>query len=232
VGNTYEGQSYCHNRWFQGTGQGNRREICTVGARSVIIARNRNDLKKTTDELKTRGIKVFPYVCDVSSEDMVKSTVSSIIKDHGRIDYLVNNAGTGHLKKIEDVTTEDYEQTMNTNMKGTFLMTKYILPHMKTRKAGFIINVSSGQGLHGTADLSIYGASKFAVRGFSEALSLEAKPYNIRVAVLYPGSINTVIHRLLGKDYTQEELSRMMQPSDVAENDFPCGKPTRTVLDI
>ncbi|MFP4499156.1 MAG: SDR family oxidoreductase, partial [Vulcanimicrobiota bacterium] len=96
------------------------------------------------------------------------------------------------------------------------LMCRYIYPHMKKKKDGFILNISSGAGKNGIPNMAGYCASKFAVAGFSEALALEAKPNDVRVSVLYPGSINTGFHEKIGAEPPNQKKQAMMQPEDIA----------------
>jgi 3-oxoacyl-[acyl-carrier protein] reductase len=185
-----------------------------AGAKVIINARGLEALERTASEFRADGIDIDYYRCDVSVEDNVKSTVSEIIEKDGRIDVLINNAGVGLNKPVEEVTAEEYDLTMDVNMRGVFLMTKYIVPHMKKRKQGFIINVSSGEGVTASENASIYGASKFAVRGFTEAVATELRPYNIRVSIIYPGAVNTDF--LEGID--DEKRKKIIQPEDIAES--------------
>jgi 3-oxoacyl-[acyl-carrier protein] reductase len=104
----------------------------------------------------------------------------------------------GYKVPVEDMTVEQFDEMMNTNIKGVFLMTRYVLPYMKTRKEGYIINISSGAGRNGIANMSGYCASKFALMGFTESVALEAKPFNVRVSVLCPGSTSSEFHQKYG----------------------------------
>lgn len=178
-------------------------------------------MERTREELEAEGLKVFTYQCDVSVEQTVKDTVAAIIREHGEINVLINNAGVAFGgMDVEEMSVEKFDQMMNINVRGVFLMTKYVLPHMKQKKEGFIINVSSGAGLNGHPHMAAYCASKFAVRGFTQGVAEEAKPYNVRVSAIFPGSVNTDIHRQLGRDLDQSIKEKMIQSRDVAETVF------------
>lgn len=186
------------------------------GALTIAISRNIEKLRKTKNEFEKQGLNLNIYACDVSKDQEVKSLISNIIDTYGHIDILINNAGLGYKVPVEDMTEEQFDEMMNTNIKGVFLMTKYVLPFMKKRKEGYIINISSGAGRNGITNMSGYCASKFALMGFTESVALEAKPFNIRVSVLCPGSTSSEFHQNIGViDKTAREA--MIQPEDIAE---------------
>lgn len=107
------------------------------------------------------------------------------------IDFLINNAGIGTYGPVEKIDPKDWTQLFHTNMYGAFLCTRMLVPHMKERGKGHIIQVGSVAGLRATAYLSAYCATKFALRGFSEALMLELREHNIKVSYLAPGGVDT-----------------------------------------
>jgi len=187
------------------------------GAITIAISRNIEKLQKTKDELEKDGGKLNIYACDVSKDKEVKSLVANIIETYGTIDILINNAGLGYKVPVEDMTVEQFDEMMNTNIKGVFLMTRYVLPYMKARKEGYIINISSGAGRNGIAGMSGYCASKFALMGFTESVALEAKPFNVRVSVLCPGSTSSEFHQNIGANPDKTAREAMIQPEDIAE---------------
>jgi NAD(P)-dependent dehydrogenase (short-subunit alcohol dehydrogenase family) len=121
--------------------------------------------------------------CDVSIPSHVNSLVKSTIEKFGSktIDMLVNNAGVAFNKKLIDTSEEDWDQTINTNLKGAFLFAKAVLPYTISKGSGVVINVNSGAGKVGFSNLSAYCASKFGLLGLAESLALEVDEYNIRV---------------------------------------------------
>jgi 3-oxoacyl-[acyl-carrier protein] reductase len=197
----------------KGIGRYTAYRLGKAGAKIIINARGLEALEKTTSEFRAEGIDIDYYQCDVSIEENVKSTVSKVIDKDGKIDILVNNAGVGLNKPADESTAEEYDLVMDVNMRGVFLMTKYIVPHMKKQRQGFILNISSGEGIEASANSSVYGASKFAVRGFTEATAMELKPHNIRVAIMYPGAVNTDF-----LDVDDESRKKIIQPEDIAES--------------
>lgn len=130
---------------------------------------------------------------DVTDHEGSKETVKELIERIGKIDVLVNNAGYAEAGFGEEVTMERYRQQFETNFFGLVAMTQFVLPHMRERKQGKIINISSVSGRFGFPALSPYAASKHAVEGFSESLRLEMLPFGVYVSLIEPGSYQTEI---------------------------------------
>src|SRR5919107_4012871 len=125
--------------------------------------------------------------CDLS----VKNAIDGIIDESGRIDVLVNNAGFGLFGSLEDLEMGDIKRQYETNVFGVIRVTKNVLPTMRLRQNGIIVNISSIAGLAGVPSQTIYCGTKFAVEGWSEALSFEVEPFGIKVIIVEPGVINT-----------------------------------------
>ncbi len=138
-----------------------------------------------------RKAHVKLYKLDVTDPQMIKDTVSRIINDFGAIDVLVNNAGYGAVGIFETFTSEMISKQINTNIIGLMNVTKEVIPHMRNRQKGSIINIASIGGKMAFPLYSIYHATKFAVEGFSESLSYELAQFNIRVKIIEPGPIKT-----------------------------------------
>jgi len=160
-----------------GGSKGIGRAICLALAKEkaniIIAARNDSEIKETMDKLKATGSKALAIQADVRNEDDVKNLISRTIDEYGRLDILINNAGVAHKKRLEETTIEEYNETMDTNLKGVFLCTKYAIPHLKNSKNGKIIDISSVAGLHGIPEFSVYRASKFGVNGITESIASE-----------------------------------------------------------
>ncbi len=137
-------------------------------------------------------------------------------KDHfGPITFLINNAGLGFFAKIDELENEQLEAMLDTNIKGVFNVTKTVVPLLKSQKFGTIINISSVVGLMGIPEASAYCATKFAVRGLSESLFKELRPYGIKVCCVYPGSTNT---NFFINQENNAANSDMMSAEDVASS--------------
>ena len=131
---------------------------------------------------------------DVTNLDLINNCVPTILEHFGSIDVLVNNAGCGLGGFAEDVTLEEFRTQFEINFWGLVSLTKAVIPQMRNRRQGHIINVSSIAGLMGVPGLSSYCASKFAVEGFSESLRYELLPFNVWVSLVEPGTYPTDIH--------------------------------------
>jgi len=146
------------------------------------------ELKKKTKE---EALPIFLHAMDVNSDESVTSCIQGIIRKFGSIDVLVNNAGIGLNGSIEEMPISEFKAVMETNFFGAVRCIQAVIPSMRMRKSGCIINVTSISGRLTTSPLGCYSASKFALEAVSEALAQEVKPFNIRVGIIEPGIIDT-----------------------------------------
>lgn len=147
-----------------------------------------NDFKQ---RIASESLDITIAEMDVDSDASVKKCMDAILNKHGKIDVLVNNAGIERHGSVEESSMEDFKSIMETNYFGVLRCTKSLLPVMRKNKNGCIINVASVAGHIANSPLGAYAASKFALEAVSEALAQEVKPFNIRVAIVEPGIINT-----------------------------------------
>ena len=133
-------------------------------------------------------------VLDVCSDESVQACVAELLQRAGRLDLLVNNAGQTHASLAEETDPAQARDVMETNFWGAVRVTNAVLPTMRKQRGGHIINVSSLAGLLGTPGQAFYSASKFALEGYSEALSIELQPFHIHVSLIEPGFFNTGLH--------------------------------------
>ncbi len=139
-----------------------------------------------------KGDSPFPSLAlDITKDDSVENAIEKFVKENGKIDVLVNNAGYGISGSIEETKMEDAISQMDSNFFGTVRMNKAVLPHMRKQKEGLIINVSSIGGLLGLPFQGFYSASKFALEGYTEALRMETKDFNVKVVNVNPGDFKT-----------------------------------------
>jgi len=144
-------------------------------------------VRRQIDEIQGVGLVNM----DVTDLNSVREAISYVISREGRIDVLINNAGIGIAGSIEETSAEELDLQMKTNFTGTVFTTQAVIPFMRQQKSGTIINISSIGGLMGLPFQGFYSASKFAVEGYSQALSLEVKPFKIRVVLVNPGDFAT-----------------------------------------
>ncbi|MCE1247290.1 MAG: SDR family oxidoreductase [Firmicutes bacterium] len=200
-----------------GLGKAMGEAFAAEGARVVLTARNEEKLAKTVEEISEKGYFAEYMIADSGNEQDVARVAENILKKYGRVDVLINNAGVGYTGNVDETDVEKFDEIMSTNVKGVFLFCKYIIPSMKQQKDGYIVNISSGAGKNGIPGMAAYCASKFAVAGFSEALAQEVRNHNVRVSVVYPGSINTDFHLRFSGPKDEETKMIMMQPQDIAQ---------------
>jgi NAD(P)-dependent dehydrogenase (short-subunit alcohol dehydrogenase family) len=198
----------------RGIGKASALAFAQEGARVALVSRSREELDKVLEEIKALGGKGVVIRADITQEADVSGMVDSVATAFGKIDILVNNAGVVIYSPIISSKTEDWDTQINTNLKGTYLCSRFVLAKMLKEKQGHIINVSSVMGKHGQKLLGAYCASKFGVMGFSKVLAMETRPYNIRVSVICPGGVDTSIF-----DYAPYNVdrSRLLKPHQVAD---------------
>jgi len=151
------------------------------------------DLERTRGETEAEGVQALATHCDVTNAAQVQSMVQAAIERFEHVDILVNNAGVISVAPVVLMTEAQWDLVMGVNVKGAFLCSKAVAPHMMERRSGRIVNVSSIAGLKGNAGLAHYSASKWAVLGFTESLALELAPSNVTVNAVCPGIIDSAM---------------------------------------
>jgi 3-oxoacyl-[acyl-carrier protein] reductase len=191
--------------------------LAKKGMNVIICSRTQEDIDAVVREIKSMGNnQIIGRKCDVSKSDEVNKLVKEILANYRRIDVLINNAGITYVKKLVDTTEEEWDQTLNINLKGVFLLSRAILPHMTKNNFGTIINVSSGAGKRGFEDLSVYCSSKFGIMGLTESVAWEVGNYNIRVMTVCP-EVATKMQRDVDPQYYKSNKHKMLHPKTVAE---------------
>ena len=178
------------------------RDLAARGMRVGLLARRTELLRLLEEEIARAGGEALAVGCDVADRARVESAVRTVLDRYGRVDLLVNNAGYGRHVLFKDHDLADVERMMRTNYLGTVYTTKAVLPAMRARARGWIVNVSSVAGKLGQPDEAAYSATKFAVAGLSEGLSYELAPLGMHVMVVYPALVRTEM-------FTPEVIARM-----------------------
>jgi 3-oxoacyl-[acyl-carrier protein] reductase len=206
-----------------GSGRGIGRETAILlakrGVNVVVCSRTDSEVNSVKEEIEKVNSRsgVIGVKCDVSKPDQINSLIRLTIEKFGNIDILVNNAGVACNKKLVDTSEKEWDQTINTNLKGAFLFTKAVLPSMFGKRSGVIINVNSGAGKVGFSTLSAYCASKFGLRGLAESLSLEVDRYNIRSMTIFLGQVATGMWKDFDYSYYEKNKRKMLNAQDVGE---------------
>jgi len=176
----------------KGIGLAIAEDLHREGAHVVISARNQREISETVKRLSASGgAKVVGKRCDVQREEDVKDLIRFSIAELGGVDILINNAGVGIFRSVEEMTADDWKKVISTNLDSLFYACHYAIPEMKKRGGGFIINIGSLAGKNAFVTGAAYNASKFALVGFSEAIMQELRYDDIRVAYIMPGSVDT-----------------------------------------
>lgn len=199
----------------RGIGLETAKEFLKNGDKVVIFCRHPEHTAKALEELKDfNQNQILATTGDVSHEEDVSKIIKKTLDQFKKIDILVNNAGKAIYKPIENTTAEEWEDIMHTNLKGYFLFIKEIIPMMKARDGGTIINVSSGLGERGAANYGPYSASKFGVIGLTEVIADETDKTGIKVYAVLPGAVATKLHLDM---HPWENPEDMMKPEKVAK---------------
>ena len=198
-----------------GIGRATAFALGRAGYRVGVCARTAAKVESLVAELRAAGIEAAGRPADVADPVQVTSAVHHVSRELGEIGVLINNAGVLIARPIEELTLEDWDATMATNLRGLFLMTRAVLPPMRARRHGAIVNVASLAARNGFAGGSAYVASKHAVLGFGRALLLELRKEGIRVITVCPGSVDTGMLR--DQPMLKADPARILRPEDVAE---------------
>ena len=206
-----------------GASHGIGRAIAKELAKDSIVIANYNNSQEEADTLKQEiGKNLEIYKADVSKRENVHQMIEYIVNKYGKIDVLVNNAGIDLVKLFTDVTDEDWNYVMNTNLYSVFCVSQETSKYMINQKSGSIINISSIFGTIGASCESIYSVSKAGIDGLTKSLAKELGPSNIRVNSIAPGLIDTKMNNNLSEEdikSLEEEIpvGRIGKPEEIAK---------------
>jgi NADP-dependent 3-hydroxy acid dehydrogenase YdfG len=199
-----------------GIGRASALTLAQEGANMVLTARRQERLDELEGAVQQAGGKAVSVVGDSTEEETAQRCVAAATQTFGTLDILINNVGIGNYKNLVDTSAAEYDELMDTNVRSTFLFTRYTVPVMINQGSGTILMISSMAGIYGFAGEAIYCATKFAQVGFAQALDKELRPHGIKVGVICPGGVKTEF--ALGKGRTEQSVaeSGMLDPEDVA----------------
>ncbi len=176
-----------------GLGRATAIGLAQAGADVTLLARGEGDLRQVAREIEeATGRRALPLPLDLADEAALLAAVDATVAAFGRIDVLVNAAGTDVPGSVEGLAVADWDRVLAVNLRAPFALAKAVFPHMRRAGRGTIVNVSSVADKRGWANASAYCASKFGLTGLTQALTAEGKPHGIRACVLYPGGMATI----------------------------------------
>jgi 3-oxoacyl-[acyl-carrier protein] reductase len=188
--------------------------LARQGAYVAVVDVDRIQATEVAQQICASHGNAIAIEADVSDESAVERTVAEVLETFGKIDILVNNAAIEMLTPMISVRVDDWDRILNTNLRGTFLFTRAVLPQMLHQNSGNIINLGSIDGLRGRANGAAYAASKAGVVCFTESLADEVAKYKIRANVICPAGVNTAMWR---KTHPEVKPQTVLQPEEVAE---------------
>jgi NAD(P)-dependent dehydrogenase (short-subunit alcohol dehydrogenase family) len=197
----------------KGIGYAIAESLLRGGAKVFVCGRSESDLAAALLTLRAYG-EIDGVAADVRDENDVRKLLTACESRYGGLDILVNNAGIGIIgKTVEEMSGDEFRQTLETNLFGVFYACHHAIPMMKRRGGGYIINISSLAGQNAHPRMAAYNASKFGLNGFSEALMQEVRADNIKLSYICPGSVNTYF----GGDTPSDNKAWQLQPEDIAQ---------------
>jgi NAD(P)-dependent dehydrogenase (short-subunit alcohol dehydrogenase family) len=205
-----------------GLGYAIAEKFTASGIETVIAGRDAEKLKKAKEQL---GERCHAIPCDVSDLSSIPGFVASVIKQFGQIDILVNNAGINMKKEFTEVTDDDFQKIITTNLTAVFTMSREVVKQMLMQKSGCIINISSMAAQYGLPKVIAYSASKTAIDGMTRAMAVELSPKGIRVNAIAPGFIySDMTAKALDSDperkakvFSRTPMGYMGQASDIGD---------------
>jgi NADP-dependent 3-hydroxy acid dehydrogenase YdfG len=231
-----------------GLGEATARALAAEGAAVVLGARRFDRIRALADHINGAGGKALALATDVTDPQQVQALVDAAVEAFGRVDVIINNAGLMPHSPLERRKIDDWNRTIDVNLKGVLYGIGAVLPYMTAQKSGHIINVASVAAHKVRPGSAVYAATKAGVRMLSEGLRLEVKPYNIRTTVISPGAVATElplsatepdVRATLQQSYAETAISpdafaraviyAMSQPDDVDINEI-LFRPTRQEL--
>jgi NADP-dependent 3-hydroxy acid dehydrogenase YdfG len=199
-----------------GIGKASALALAQEGAYMVLTARRKDRLEEVANSVLQAGGKAVFLVGDATQEETAQHCVELAIQKFGALDILINNVGVGNYKNLIDTSAAEYDELMDSNVRSTFLFTRYAVPVMIKKGSGTILMISSMAGKYGFPGEAVYCATKFAQVGFAQALDKELRPHGIKVGVICPGGVKTEFALKKGRTEKSVAESGMLEAEDVA----------------
>jgi NAD(P)-dependent dehydrogenase (short-subunit alcohol dehydrogenase family) len=198
----------------QGLGEAICRTLGETKAKVIVMDLRRDAAETLAKKLTEDGMKATALAADVGNETQVQEGIRRVMESCGRIDILVNNAAIDKTVSIEELSVQDWDGVLTTNLRGPFVLSKFVLPIMKRQRSGHIVNIVSTAAKRAWANASAYHASKWGLLGLSHALHVEARPHQVKVTAVVSGGMRTPF--LLDR-FPDIDISTLQDPRNVAE---------------
>jgi len=213
----------------RGIGKAIAQKLASAGMRVALLARNKAELDTLAKAICAQGGMALPLPTDILLAESVQHAVEEVWRQWGSIDLLVNNAGIGVFKAVADTSLEEWDDVMNTNTKGTYLLTKCVVPYLKQQGGGHIMTIASDVARRTFEGGGVYCASKYAQDALMQIVRKEVHAWGIKVSTLYPGLTETYFS---GQQPAETPNLNRLQPEDIAEAVYYVfGAPKHVVID-
>lgn len=212
----------------RGLGEAISRTLADAGA-TVVIADIRQELaQQVADDICAGGKQAVAIKLDVMDEQQIEQAIRQIVQTYGRLDVLINNAGTDVTLPVDELSVEDWDRVMSVNLRGPFVLSKYAFPEMKRQGGGAIVNIVSTAAKRAWPNASVYHASKYGLLGLSHALHAEGRSQNIKVTAVIAGGMRTAF--LLDR-FPDIDVNNLQDPRNVAATvRYVLTQPAETVI--
>ena len=199
----------------RGIGRAIALALAKEGCKIMLAARSKNDLEKVAQEIRGHGGEAAVVIANMRDEKSIQQMIATTIKQFGGLDILVNNAGLAYLSPVTEMSTAQWDEMFEVNLRGVFIATREALPHLRKQKESFVVNIASLAGKNTFVNGSGYTATKWGVRAFSQCLMLEERKNGVRVLVVCPGSVDTSFAHPAGS-VPKSDAREIIKPEDVA----------------
>jgi len=198
----------------KGIGRATARALARAGADVALVARDAQALEELANEVRSEGRRAFVLAGDLRDPELARRFVDETVRELGRLDVLVNNAGVGNFAPVAELTLDDWDEMFELNVRAVFVVTRAALPHLRRAGESMVVNVASLAGKNAFKGGGAYAATKHALIGFSRCLMLEERGHGVRVLAICPGSVAT---RFFDDHADSPDLSNVLRAQDVSE---------------
>ncbi|MFQ6113443.1 MAG: SDR family oxidoreductase [bacterium] len=199
----------------RGIGRATALALAKEGANVAVASRTVADLQSLAKEIGNLGKRALPVQADISRESDIKRLIQTVVDKFMGLDILVNNAGIGVFGRVEELSTQDWDDMFDVNLRGMFICTREALPYLKRKEESFVVNIASLAGKNAFVGGAGYAATKWGVLAFSKCLMLEERNSGVRVLAVCPGSVDT--HFFHHHSTAKPSREKILKPEDVAQ---------------